>query len=98
MIIVHTRVRCRPQHRARLAEILRGFATATRAEDGCLAYSYAADVVDDCLFLGVEEWRDAAALNAHLAAPHMNDPDSGFDTYSLGSEVVRVFTAEPLDW
>src|SRR5262249_62099553 len=53
---------------------------AVKAEDGCIEYSltidaegmgsfqtkYGADT-----FVFVEKWRDAAALKAHAAAPHM---------------------------
>lgn len=97
MIVVHTRVRCHAQHRDAFIAILKHLQDATRREDGCLEYSYVADLDDDCLFLGVEEWRDEAALRAHLGAPHMNDPDSRFDAYSREAETVRVFTAQPLD-
>lgn len=97
MIVVHTRVRCHARHRDAFIAILQQLQDATRREDGCLEYSYVADLDDDCLFVGVEEWRDEAALRAHLAAPHMNDPDSRFDAYSREPETVRVFTAQPLD-
>lgn len=52
-----------------------------RAEDGCLEYRGAleeatglaaqAPVRDDVLLV-IEKWRDAAALAAHLDAPHMH--------------------------
>ena len=45
--------------------------TATRAEDGCIAYSYAEDVAEPGLIHVFEIWRDEAALLAHFAAPHM---------------------------
>jgi quinol monooxygenase YgiN len=44
---------------------------ATRAEDGCLAYSYAEDVLEPGLIRVSERWTNRAALDAHLAAPHM---------------------------
>lgn len=45
--------------------------TASRAEEGCIAYSYATDVLDPAKFLIVEKWVDDAALAAHSATPHM---------------------------
>ena len=51
-----------------------------RAEDGCLAYGPAVDVASGLPVQGalradvvvvIEQWRDLAALKAHLAAPHM---------------------------
>jgi quinol monooxygenase YgiN len=44
---------------------------ASRAEDGCIAYSYARDVGDPELFRVFEQWRHPAALDAHFKAPHM---------------------------
>jgi quinol monooxygenase YgiN len=50
------------------------------AEDGCLEYTPAADVATDIaaqpaprenVVTVIEKWRDLAALQAHLAAPHM---------------------------
>ena len=44
---------------------------ASRAEDGCLTYSYAVDVQDPGLVRVFEIWRDQTALDAHFQAPHM---------------------------
>lgn len=44
---------------------------ATRAEDGCIAYSYAQDLFDAGLIHVSEKWRDRAALDAHFKTPHM---------------------------
>ncbi|MDZ4372327.1 MAG: putative quinol monooxygenase [Phenylobacterium sp.] len=44
---------------------------ASRAEAGCLTYSYAIDVEDPGLIRVYEAWRDEAALTAHFAAPHL---------------------------
>jgi quinol monooxygenase YgiN len=44
---------------------------ATRAEDGCAAYSYAEDIDEPGLIHVFEQWRDQAALDAHFQTPHM---------------------------
>lgn len=44
---------------------------ATRAEDGCLAYSFSRDVLDPDTLIITERWRDNAAIAAHFASPHM---------------------------
>jgi len=44
---------------------------ATRAEPGCLEYSFAFDAVDDHLLRIFEVFADEAALAAHRASPHM---------------------------
>jgi len=44
---------------------------ASRAEDGCLEYSYAEDVAEPGLIRVFEAWRDQAALDAHFQTPHL---------------------------
>jgi len=44
---------------------------ASRAEEGCLGYSYALDVLDPNKLIIVEKWVDDAALAYHFSTPHM---------------------------
>ena len=44
---------------------------ASRAEDGCLDYAYAQDVVDPGLIRVFEAWRDQGSLDAHFATEHL---------------------------
>ena len=44
---------------------------ASRAEEGCLGYSYATDILDRSKFIIVVKWADQAALDHHFATPHM---------------------------
>ena len=56
---------------ARLLPAFAGTIAATRAEEGCEAYGYAVDVGDPNLLHVSERWRDQAAMDAHMATPHM---------------------------
>lgn len=44
---------------------------ASRAEEGCLGYSYALDVLDPNKPIIVEKWVDDAALAYHFSTSHM---------------------------
>ena len=44
---------------------------ASRAEEGCIAYTFTQSISDPSVMLIVEKWIDAAALAAHFATPHM---------------------------
>ncbi|MBV7259576.1 putative quinol monooxygenase [Erythrobacter crassostreae] len=44
---------------------------ASRAEEGCIDYSYATDILDPSTMHIIEKWVDEAALVAHLQTPHM---------------------------
>ncbi|MEP0392105.1 MAG: putative quinol monooxygenase [Erythrobacter sp.] len=43
----------------------------SRAEEGCIEYSYALDIFDPGLVRVLEKWRDRAALEAHLRTVHI---------------------------
>jgi len=45
--------------------------TASRAEEGCIEYAYALDVLDEGLVRVSEKWRDRAALEAHFRTAHI---------------------------
>lgn len=44
---------------------------ASNAEEGCIDYTFAQDILDPSLMLIVEKWVDEAALVAHFQTPHM---------------------------
>lgn len=50
---------------------MRAMLEASRAEDGCLVYSYAEDVTEAGLIRVFEVWRDQGALEAHFQMPHL---------------------------
>ena len=71
MVIVIARFRPHPDRREDLLALLREVQTASRADDGCLAYGYYAEIADGDALIAVEEWRDRASLAAHLRTPHV---------------------------
>jgi quinol monooxygenase YgiN len=70
-VIVAGTVRVPPANVERFKPHMEAMLTASRAEDGCLAYAYAVDVLDPGLIRVFEAWRDEAALQAHFATAHM---------------------------
>ncbi|MGE0179771.1 MAG: putative quinol monooxygenase [Sphingomonas sp.] len=71
MIIVTGTARFGAGEVERLKPVLVANIAASRAEEGCLHYSYAADLSDPDLIHISEQWRDEAAVGAHMTAPHM---------------------------
>lgn len=65
--------------------------TLTRAEDGCLGYSYAPDLLDPCLIHIAEKWESAEALAAHLAAPHMDEWKRVREGFGLTGRSVTMY-------
>ena len=70
-LIIAGTMRLPPQNLPALKQHMRVMLTASRAEDGCITYSYGEDVAEPGLILVFEAWRDQAAIEAHFKAPHM---------------------------
>jgi len=80
MIHVLAFITCHPGKRDEVLAAFRDNMPAVHAEDGCIEYQPVVDAggfggfqakVGDDAFVVIEKWRDAAALKAHAAAPHM---------------------------
>jgi quinol monooxygenase YgiN len=70
-IIIAGTVRVPPENLADLRSHQLRMLAASRAEDGCVTYSYGEDVAEPGLIRVFEVWRDQAAIDAHFKAPHM---------------------------
>jgi quinol monooxygenase YgiN len=70
-----------------MAEMLR----ASRAEDGCLGYNYAEDVIDPGLIHVSELWRDRAALDRHFASDHIARWRAEWSRLGIGDRDLRAF-------
>lgn len=80
MIHVIAIITAKPGQRETILAAIRANLPAVRAEKGCIEYgpavdadgigSFQAKLGPDTLFV-IEKWRDAEALKAHAAAPHM---------------------------
>ncbi len=79
MIHVIAIITAKPGQRGAVLEAARQNLAAVRAEKGCIQYLPAIDApgfafqteAGDDTFFVIEQWADAAALNAHAVAPHM---------------------------
>ena len=69
----------RPETREELASLLMALVAPTRAEAGCINYDFHVDAADPCVFVFYENWTDRAALDAHLAMPHLQPLVSQLD-------------------
>ena len=71
-VIIAGTVRVPPENLTAFRPHQDAMLAASRAEDGCITYSYAVDVQDPGLIRVFEAWRDQAAIDAHFKAPHMD--------------------------
>src|SRR5688572_30709034 len=71
MILLAGTIRIGAGQRGAALTPMRAMIEATRAEPGCLAYSFSFDALDDHLVRIFEVFRDEVALAEHRASPHM---------------------------
>lgn len=73
---------------------MRRMIEASRAEDGCLEYSYAADVLEAGLIHVKEAWRDRAALERHFASAHLAEWRACWGKLGIGERALRAYEVE----
>ena len=77
---------------ARAVPAMRAMVEASRAEEGCLRYSYAQDVLNPTLIHVIEAWRDRAALDRHFTSEHIAAWRSAWPELGIGDRNLRLFT------
>lgn len=61
----------KPEAADAIREALKALVAATLEEEGCLAYDLFESGSAPGTFVTVERWTDSAALDAHMAMPHV---------------------------
>jgi quinol monooxygenase YgiN len=92
MIILAGTVRIAAGQRHGALDMLRYMVEQTRAEPGCVAYSFAFDVVDDHLLRIFEVFQDEAALAAHRASAHMAKWREAWPGLGIGERNLMQYT------
>ena len=85
-------VTARSETRAELQGLLMAQVTPTRAEPGCINYDYHVDAADPCVFVFYENWTSRAALDTHLAMPHLQPLFSQLDRLLAVAVDIRPLT------
>jgi quinol monooxygenase YgiN len=70
-VVILGTVRLPPENLDRARPVMARMVAASRAEDGCLEYAYAEDVLEPGLIRVIEAWRDQAALDRHAGGDHI---------------------------
>ena len=90
-ILIAGTVRVPPQNLADFKPHMAAMLAASRAEDGCLTYSYAEDVAEPGLIRVFEAWRDRAALDAHFQTPHMADWRAAWPAFGVSDRKLSLY-------
>ncbi|NQV80499.1 MAG: antibiotic biosynthesis monooxygenase [Alphaproteobacteria bacterium] len=97
MIVIAGTVRVPPEKIDGARPHMEKMLNASRAEAGCISYSYAQDVLDPGLIHIAEVWENDAALKMHFDMPHMKEwraawPSIGISDRNLTRYVVTDST------
>jgi quinol monooxygenase YgiN len=66
-IVVAGYIKVAPKDREALVKVLQAHVPRVRKKHGCIAYTFAVDVVDANVVRMSEAWRDRQSLETHLA-------------------------------
>ncbi len=64
---------------------------SSRAEDGCLEYSYAEDVLDPGLIHVMELWLNQESLDRHFASDHIAGWRASWPELGIGARNLVVY-------
>lgn len=96
MLIVSGTMRVDPDRVDDLLRAAEPVMRLTRAEEGCLAYHFAADGLEPGVVRVYEQWTDKAALDSHLLQPHTDEFRRALGGLGPRQSDVTVYEATPL--
>ncbi len=99
MLVIAGTIRIDPANRAAIMAAAVEIMEETRAEEGCLSYTFSADLSEDGLFLIFEEWESQEALDTHFRTPHMAKFQSemaGFGVKEMRVKRYEIASVAPL--
>jgi quinol monooxygenase YgiN len=91
MIVLAGTIRIAPGKREAALPHIRAIVAASRAEPGCIAYSFSFDVNDDHLVHIFECFRDREAREAHRGAAHMKAWREAWPAAGIGERRMREY-------
>lgn len=71
MLVVVAQLTGHAAHRDAIRAGLADLAATSRRDAGCLSYAFTVDLEDTDRYFSIETWTTQAALDAHMAAPHL---------------------------
>lgn len=98
MLLITGTIRLPPGALARARPAMRAMIEASRAEAGCLAYSYAEDVLDPGLMHITELWDNRARLQAHFRSNHIAAWRAQWANLAISERRLKLYeVGEPED-
>lgn len=93
MIVIEGTIRVRDLEAAR--PVMAAMIAASKAEPGCIDYSYAVDVLDPHLIRVSERWESRSHLAAHAKSAHLAEWRSHWPRLGISDRSLRLYEGEP---
>jgi quinol monooxygenase YgiN len=90
-LLIAGTVRVPPENLEAFRPHMQRMLEASRAEDGCVTYSYALDVAEPGLVRVFEVWRDEAAFQAHTRTPHIADWRAAWPQFGVSDRRLSLY-------
>lgn len=91
MLLIVGTIRLPAEQVAAARPAMQRMVEASRAEPGCVEYSYAEDLFDPGLVHVKELWRDQASLDVHFASTHIEQWRAVWSALNIGERDLRVY-------
>ncbi len=91
MIIVAGTVRVDPTKREATGLAMDKVIKASRAEPGCIEYSYSIDVLDPHVVHVFEVWRDKDVLQLHFKMPHLSEWRAAWTMIGVTDRKLKMY-------
>jgi len=97
MIVVNGIVRSTQEDIVALQGAISAMETASRAEEGCLDYTFSIEVNDPEMVRITEKWASVEALKAHFGTPHMAEFQATMGKRPPQSMEIKVYEVTEID-
>jgi quinol monooxygenase YgiN len=94
MLVITGTFRVPPANLDAARPVMAAMIAASRAEAGCLHYSYGDDVLETGLIHVTEHWDSAEALAAHGQADHIRAWRAAWPALGIGARDLTLFDAD----
>lgn len=91
MLLIVGTIRLAPEKLPAALPFMEAMIESSRAEDGCLEYVYAQDVLDPGFIHVKELWRDQSALDRHFSSAHIAAWRASWPSLGIGNRNLRVY-------
>ena len=94
MLLIIGTVRLPADRLEQAKPVMQRMILASRAEPGCLGYSYARDVLDAGLIHVSEAWSDRAALEGHFKSAHIAEWRASWAEIGIGDRKLTLYETD----